>query len=141
MPSMHACRLHLHKLLWSSKGPAEGGLLTVVTAATASRLDTLEAQCQAWPGLLSAAVYMPLQQQPLASTAGQSQQTNQQELVAVEDAVQRLFDRCASTLFAMPSCVPCLHTLLQWLSYPLVWQGRGCRLRMHAAAGPGHRAC
>ena len=34
--------------------------LTVVTAASLSRLEALEAQCRSWDGPLAAAVYLPL---------------------------------------------------------------------------------
>ena len=51
-------RLGLHKA-WRSSRPASVQL-TVVTAATLTRLDALRAQCNSWAGPLVAAVYVGL---------------------------------------------------------------------------------
>ena len=44
-----------------TKGGRIGRTTTIVTAATPSRLDALEAQCRSWDGPLSVAVYLPVQ--------------------------------------------------------------------------------
>jgi uncharacterized protein len=50
------CRLKLQAGWWSER-PAAFSDVTLITAATVSRLDQLEAQCRAWRGPLVAAVY------------------------------------------------------------------------------------
>ncbi|GFH20543.1 glycosyltransferase-like protein LARGE2, partial [Haematococcus lacustris] len=67
-------KLNIRSVWWSTKlAPAEepaaassgndalpANPLTVVTMATLHRLSNLEAQCNSWPGPLTAAVYVPL---------------------------------------------------------------------------------
>lgn len=70
-------------------------LMTIVTAATPSRLDSLEAQCKSWPGPLSVSLYVAIphhQGDRVLNAAGQK------ELDRVVKAAQAAFDRCALIL-------------------------------------------
>lgn len=55
-------RLRLKKAWWSNSDPIVS--FTVVTALTLSRMDQLQAQCDSWPGPLSAAVYVAMYNPP-----------------------------------------------------------------------------
>lgn len=88
-----SCSLGLHHVWKSSEPPRLQ--LTIITAATPSRLDALEAQCSSWGGPLAAAVYVALLQ-PLGEHSGQQQALSEAHKVLVREAetqLQALFDR------------------------------------------------
>ncbi|KAJ9534178.1 hypothetical protein QJQ45_002173 [Haematococcus lacustris] len=91
--------LNIRSVWWSTKlAPAEepaaassgndalpANPLTVVTMATLHRLSNLEAQCNSWPGPLTAAVYVPLL---LGNDTG-----NSAILKEAQAAARKLYDR------------------------------------------------
>lgn len=85
-------------------------LLTIVTVATPSRLDALQAQCLHWPGPLSAAVYVPLMhtssgsQQLSAAAAAQLAEVGAQ-VQAVFDSVEAQESACALRLLLLTELV------------------------------------
>ncbi|KAJ9522391.1 hypothetical protein QJQ45_008321 [Haematococcus lacustris] len=92
-------RLTIHSVLWSTKlKPAQQATgnsrdyagvpaypLTIATMTTQHRLSSLEAQCNSWPGPLTAVVYVPLL---LGNKTG-----NAASLQEVQALTQKLFDR------------------------------------------------
>ena len=81
--AVHAVhRLRLQEVWWSSKHPSVQ--LTVSTGLTFSRLEQLEAQCEAWKGPISAAVYL--------SIKGNASQPSAGNLATIQNAVKGLGD-------------------------------------------------
>ena len=81
-----------------------GGDITVVTVATPSRLEALEAQCRSWSGPLAAALYLPLVDffTPLPGSLGGGGSRRRKRGGALAEDAQRQLDeveRSANALF------------------------------------------
>ncbi|GFH17182.1 chlorophyll a-b binding protein, chloroplastic [Haematococcus lacustris] len=97
-----ASKMTLHTILWSTKLVSDmtpsnntskpaGSLhpLTIVTTANKQRLGTLEAQCNSWPGPLTAAIWVPLEN----DSGGLNSSKNAAVVNETLLAAQSLFDR------------------------------------------------
>ncbi|KAL6753808.1 glycosyl-transferase for dystroglycan-domain-containing protein [Haematococcus lacustris] len=127
-----ASKMTLHTILWStklvsdmtpsnntSKPAASLHPLTIVTTANKQRLGTLEAQCNSWPGPLTAAIWVPLEN----DSGGLNSSKNAAVLNETLMAAQSLFDRtevsptsCALRLLLMTELLG--ERAAKWL-YPI----------------------
>lgn len=73
--------------VWWSRRPA-GIPVTLVTQASAERLDQLRAQCATWRGPLAAALYLPLYNPSSHELSAESKQKLQAMVAAIEELFQ-----------------------------------------------------
>lgn len=91
-------RLRAHRM-WSDDSKPRSGL-TIMTHLSMGRLDQLQAQCDSWPGPLTAAVYLVL---PLTvSSPAEAQQ--QQDLQLIHEAESQLDALSTNRLVSAAVC-------------------------------------
>jgi glycosyltransferase-like protein LARGE len=83
-------RLTLRSGWWSEKKSLFD--LSIVTGLTVSRLDQLEAQCRAWKGPLTAAVYLVVH---VPTGATQIDGTGLESVQKAEKSMAEFHERCA----------------------------------------------